>query len=79
MTRTADQLRQIAGQSRRRAEHCPQCSYPLNAGDEPKLIGGRFRQCCSGHTRKVYVKSHAETLLLLAAIADELIAEKEGK
>lgn len=69
---TPSQLRQIAGQSRRRALHCPQCGYPLQTADGDVVINGRYRQTCAGHTRGKYVASHAKTLLLLAEVAQQL-------
>ena len=73
---TIDQLRQIAGQSRRRAMHCPICNCLL-VDDPAETFTGRLRQLCNGHSRGRYTASHQATLRLLADVADLLVAEME--
>jgi len=68
-----EKLRIISGQSRRRALHCTICQQNRYA-DPPLEIGqGRIRVLCSGHSRDRANESHAQTLRLLADVADELI------
>jgi len=74
-----DKLRIISGQSRRRALHCTICQQNRYA-DPPLEIGaGRIRVLCSGHSRDRANESHAQTLRLLADVADELIRIMEAK
>lgn len=73
---TIDQLRQIAGQSRRRAMHCTICCH-YRFEDPAEQFTGRKRQLCAGHSRDRYTASHQATLRLLADVADLLVAELE--
>jgi len=74
-----EKLRIISGQSRRRALHCTVCQMQRYA-DPPLEIGhSRIRVLCSGHSRDRANESHAQTLRLLADLADELIRIMEAK
>jgi len=73
MTRSLDQLRIIAGQSHRRAMHCPICSYPRFDAPELAIGKGRIRQLCAGHTRDRYTIAHQTSLRLLAEVATQLV------